>query len=170
MADIRLLKWKVGNINIDITINNFAGLYKIIFINFIEEEFKHKFNILKSYKDGSYSENKRNLFRTFLLVKGWCLYEGKLMGSNMGLMASYTLEILVIYLFKFYYDEINNEFRGFEKFFEIMQKFNWEKELISLFGIISNFDFYKKLQIYNNNIQIEASKNKKIILTNHFVI
>lgn len=169
MADIRLLKCKVGNINIDITINNFAGLYKIIFINFIEEEFKHKFNILKSYKDSSYSENKRNLFRrTFLLIKGWCLYEGKLMGSNMGLMASYTLEILVIYLFNFYYDEINNEFEGFEKFFEIMQKFNWEKELISLFGIISNFDFYKKLQNYNNNIQLEASKNNKIIMNKPF--
>ena len=164
MANIRLLKCKVGNINIDITINNFAGLYKIIFINFIEEEFKHKFNILKSYKDSSYSDNKRNLFRrTLLLIKGWCLYEGKLMGSNMGLMATYTLEILVIYIFNYYYDEINNEFEGFEKFFEIIQKFNWEKEIISLFGIISNFEFFQKLQNYNNNIRIEEEKNKKII-------
>ena len=164
MANIRLLKCKVGNINIDITINNFAGLYKIIFINFIEEEFKHKFNILKSYKDSSYSDNKRNLFRrTLLLIKGWCLYEGKLMGSNMGLMATYTLEILVIYIFNYYYDEINNEFEGFEKFFEIIQKFNWEKEIISLFGIISNFEFFQKLQNYNNNISIEEEKNKKII-------
>ena len=164
MANIRLLKCKVGNINIDITINNFAGLYKIIFINFIEEEFKHKFNILKSYKESSFSDNKRNLFRrTLLLIKGWCLYEGKLMGSNMGLMATYTLEILVIYIFNYYYDEINNEFEGFEKFFEIIQKFNWEKEIISLFGIISNFEFFQKLQNYNNNIRIEEEKNKKII-------
>ena len=120
-ADIRLLKCKIGNINIDITINNFSGLYKILFIDYIEEEFRHKFNFLKLYKESSYSENKRNLFRrTFLLIKGWCLYEGKLMGSNMGLMASYTLEILIIYLFNNYYDDINNEFEGFEKFFEIM--------------------------------------------------
>ena len=165
MSDIRLLKCKIGNINIDITINNFAGLYKIIFINFIEEQFKHKFNILKSYKDSTYSENKRNLFRrTFLLIKGWCLYEGKIMGSNMGLMASYTLEILVIYLFNYYYDEISNEFEGFEKFFEIMQKFDFEKDIFSLFGAISNFNFYKKLQNYNSNIQKEAKKNNKIII------
>ena len=169
MANIRLLKCKIGNINIDITINNFAGLYKIIFINFIEEEFKHKFNILKSYKESSYSDNKRNLFRrTLLLIKGWCLYEGKLMGSNMGLMATYTLEILVIYIFNYYYDEINNEFEGFEKFFEIMQKFNWEKEIISLFGIISNFNFFQKLQNYNNNIRIEEEKSKKIIINKPF--
>ena len=169
MANIRLLKCRIGNINIDITINNFAGLYKIIFINFIEEEFKHKFNILKSYKESSYSDNKRNLFRrTLLLIKGWCLYEGKLMGSNMGLMATYTLEILVIYIFNYYYDEINNEFEGFEKFFEIMQKFNWEKEIISLFGIISNFNFFQKLQNYNNNIRIEEEKSKKIIINKPF--
>ena len=165
MANIRLLKCKIGNINIDITINNFAGLYKIIFINFIEEEFKHKL----SYKESSYSDNKRNLFRrTLLLIKGWCLYEGKLMGSNMGLMATYTLEILVIYIFNYYYDEINNEFEGFEKFFEIMQKFNWEKEIISLFGIISNFNFFQKLQNYNNNIRIEEEKSKKIIINKPF--
>ena len=169
MANIRLLKCRIGDINIDITINNFAGLYKIIFINFIEEEFKHKFNILKSYKESSYSDNKRNLFRrTLLLIKGWCLYEGKLMGSNMGLMATYTLEILVIYIFNYYYDEINNEFEGFEKFFEIMQKFNWEKEIISLFGIISNFNFFQKLQNYNNNIRIEEEKSKKIIINKPF--
>ena len=39
------------------------------------------------------------------------------MGSNVGLMATYTLEILVIYIFNFYYYEINNEFEGFVKLF-----------------------------------------------------
>jgi hypothetical protein len=151
-ADIRLLKCKIGNINIDITINNFSGLYKILFIDYIEEEFRHKFNFLKLYKESSYSENKRNLFRrTFLLIKGWCLYEGKLMGSNMGLMASYTLEILIIYLFNNYYDDINNEFEGFEKFFEIMQTFNFEKEIISLYETIPKENFFKKLEIFNKD-------------------
>ena len=68
------------------------------------------------------------------------------MGSNIGLMATYTLEILVLYLFNFYFNEINNEFDGFIKFFEIMEKFNWTDEIISLFGLISKFDFHKKLE------------------------
>ena len=153
-AGIRLLKCKIGNISIDISINNFSGLYKILFIDFIESQLKMQMQKKKLFNDNSYKENKINIFRrTLLLIKGWCFYEGKLMGSNIGLMASYTLEILVIYLFNLHYDEIHNEYEGFEKFFELMQKMNWEKNVISIYGIISNFNFYQKLSNFNENIQ-----------------
>jgi hypothetical protein len=169
MADIRLLKCNIDNINIDITINNFAGLYKIIFINSIEEQIKHKDNILQSYKDTSYSDNKGNLFRrTFLLIKAWFFYEGHLMGSNVGLMATYTLEILVIYIFNFYYYEINNEFEGFVKFFEIISEFDWDNKIISLYGAFSKYDFYKKLEDYNKFIQEEEEKGKKNVVNEPF--
>lgn len=169
MADIRLLKCNIDNINIDITINNFAGLYKIIFINSIEEQIKHKHKILQSYKDTSHSDNKGNLFRrTFLLIKAWFFYEGHLMGSNVGLMATYTLEILVIYIFNFYYYEINNEFEGFVKFFEIISEFDWDNKIISLYGAFSKYDFYKKLEDYNKFIQKEEEKGKKNVVNEPF--
>ena len=169
MADIRLLKCNIDNINIDITINNFAGLYKIIFINSIEEQIKHKHKILQSYKDTSYSDNKGNLFRrTFLLIKAWFFYEGHLMGSNVGLMATYTLEILVIYIFNFYYYEINNEFEGFVKFFEIISEFDWDNKIISLYGAFSKYDFYKKLEDYNKFIQKEEVEGKKNVVNEPF--
>ena len=169
MADIRLLKCNIDNINIDITINNFAGLYKIIFINSIEEQIKHKDKILQSYKDTSYSDKKGNLFRrTFLLIKAWFFYEGHLMGSNVGLMATYTLEILVIYIFNFYFYEINNEFEGFVKFFEIISEFDWDNKIISLYGAFSKYDFYKKLEDYNKFIQEEEVKGKKNVVNEPF--
>jgi len=170
MADIRLLKCNIDNINIDITINNFAGLYKIIFINSIEEQIKHKYKILQSYKDTSHSDNKGNLFRrTFLLIKAWFFYEGHLMGSNVGLMATYTLEILVIYIFNFYFYEINNEFEGFVKFFEIISEFDWDNKIISLYGAFSKYDFYKKLEDYNSKfIQKEEVKGKKNVVNEPF--
>ena len=169
MADIRLLKCNIDNINIDITINNFAGLYKIIFINSIEEQIKHKYKILQSYKDTSYSDKKGNLFRrTFLLIKAWFFYEGHLMGSNVGLMATYTLEILVIYIFNFYFYEINNEFEGFVKFFEIISEFDWDNKIISLYGAFSKYDFYKKLEDYNKFIQEEEVKGKKNVVNEPF--
>ena len=153
-AGIRLLKCKIGSISIDISINNFSGLYKILFIDFIESHLNTQMKKKKLFNDNSYKENKINIFRrTLLLIKGWCFYEGKLMGSNIGLMASYTLEILVIYLFNFHYDEIHNEYEGFEKFFELMQKLKWETNIISLYGIMSNFIFYQKLSNFNENIQ-----------------
>ena len=39
-AGIRLLKCKIGSISLDISINNFSGLYKILFIDFIESQLK----------------------------------------------------------------------------------------------------------------------------------
>ena len=162
-AGIRLLKCKIGSNSIDISINNFSGLYKILFIDFIESQLKIQMKKKKLFNDCSYKENKINIFRrTLLLIKGWCFYEGKLMGSNIGLMASYTLEILVIYLFNLHYDEIYNEFEGFEKFFELMQKMNWETNIITLYGIISNFDFYQKLSNFNENIQDQNNTESNI--------
>ena len=162
MADIRLLKCKIGSISLDISINNFSGLYKIVLIDYIENQFKSQFNKNNLFTENNYSDNKINIFRrTLLLIKGWCFYEGNLMGSNIGLMASYTLEILVIYIFNLHYEYIYNEFDGFEKFFEIMEKIDWEKNIISLFGIFSNFSFQKKLSIFNTSIH--NSKDHKDI-------
>ena len=84
------------------------------------------------------------------------------MGSNIGLMASYTLEILVIYVFNLHYEFIYNEFDGFEKFFELMEKIDWDKNIISLFGIFPHLNFQKKLSILNNSIQTCKDNNKDI--------
>ena len=45
-----------------------------------------------------------------------------------------------------------------------MQQFDWEKNIISLYGILSTFNFYKKLQVLNNSIQneIEKEENKNL--------
>ena len=163
MADIKLLKCKIGPINLDISINNFSGLYKIVFIDYIENQFKSQFNKNNLFSESSFSENKLNVFRrTLLLIKGWCFYEGNLMGSNVGLMASYTLEILVIYVFNLHYEYIYNEFDGFEKFFELMEKIDLEKNIFSLFGIFSNLNFAKKLSMLNTHIQKSNDINKDI--------
>ena len=159
-ADIRLLKCKIGNISIDISVNNFSGIYKVIFIDYIENQFKNAFNRLNLFNDNSFSENKIQIFRrTLILIKAWCSFEGNLMGSNIGLMASYALEILVIYVFNVHYDNIYNEFDGFEKFFELMDKFDWQKSVISLFGIFSKVDYQKILVNYNNLNRNNSSKS-----------
>ena len=164
MADIRLLKCKIGNISLDISVNNFSGIYKVVLIDYIEKQFKNEFDKLNLFNDTLFNENKIQIFRrTLILIKSWCFFEGNLMGSNIGLMASYALEILVIYIFNLYYNDIYNEFDGFEKFFEVMDKFDWEKSVISLFGIFSNNDFQKKLVNYNkiNQNNIYSNNNSK---------
>jgi hypothetical protein len=163
MADVRLLKGKIGNISLDISVNNFSGIYKVILIKYIENQFKNEFSRLNLFSDSSYSNNKIQIFRrTLILIKSWCTFEGNLMGSNIGLMASYALEILVIYLFNLHYDNIYNEFDGFEKFFEVMDKFDWENSIITIFDIFQSSDFQNNVDNYNKfkpKTYIIGSKN-----------
>ena len=160
MADIRLLKCKIHSISLDISINNFSGIYKVIFIGYIEKLLKNGFKNMNLFLDNNYSENKVQIFRrTLILIKGWCSFEGNLMGSNIGLMASYALEILVIYVFNLHYDTINNEFDGFEKFFELMDKIDWENNIISLFGVFPSLNFQKILDKYNISNQKHKQEN-----------
>ena len=162
MADIRLLKCKIGNISLDISVNNFSGIYKVVLIDYIENQFKNEFNRLNLFNDSSFSENKIQIFRrSLILIKAWCSFEGNLMGSNIGLMASYALEIIVIYVFNIYYDSIYSEFDGFEKFFEIMDKFDWENSVISLFGIYSSVDYQKRIVNYNKLNQSNHKNGNK---------
>ena len=151
-SEYYLLKFKIDIFSIDITINNFSGLNKILFSNYIESILQEKIENNKLFFDLSYNENKIVILRrTLLLIKGWCFYEGNLIGSNIGLMSNYTLEILIIFIFNFHYEYIYNEFDGFEKFFEILEKINLEKNIISLFGIISKINFYKALSAFNSD-------------------
>ena len=161
MADIRLLKCKIHSLSLDISINNFSGIYKVIFISYIEKLLKNGFQKMSLFVDNSYIDNKIQIFRrTLILIKGWCSFEGNLMGSNIGLMASYALEILVIYVFNLHYNNINNEFDGFEKFFELMDKIDWENNIISLYGIFKSQNFIKILENYNTSNQKNRQGNK----------
>ena len=170
MADVQLLKGKIGNISLDISVNNFSGIYKVVLIEYLENQLKNGFNRLNLFSDNSFCNNKIQIFRrTLILIKSWCLFEGNLMGSNIGLMASYALEILVIFMFNLYYDKIYNEFDGFEKFFELMDKFEWKEYIISIFEIIECSEFQKKLDNYNKLSQkpyIIGSKNYNINYNN----
>ena len=157
-ADIRLLKCKINAISLDISVNNFSGLHKILFIDYIKKKFESKFISKNLFNIQKY---KINIFRkTLLLIKAWCYYEGNLMGSNIGLMASYALEIMVIYIFNIHYEIIHNEFEGFCKFFELMEQIDWDNYLLSIFGVISQKNFHDKLLNYNNYISNHNNDKK----------
>jgi len=137
-ADIKLIKCQVHSISLDISINNYFGLFKILFMNNIFCQLNKQIN--------NNNENKLIIIKkTILLIKGWCFYEGNLMGSNIGLMASYALEVLIIYMINLYHKDINNEIDGFFYFFNLMKSIDMERSIISIFGLISIENFHKYL-------------------------
>lgn len=118
-ADVRLIKCKYEGISFDISINNFVGLFKLIFMHHLETKYLNSY----FYK------------RTLQLIKSWCYYEGCILGSNVGLLGSYGLEILVIYMFNNYSDTFTNELEAFFSFFDLMSKVDWDNQILTIYGL-----------------------------------
>ena len=132
-ADVRLIKCKFEGISFDISINNFVGLFKLIFMHYIETNYLD----IVFYK------------RTLLLIKAWCYYEGTILGSNIGLLGSYALEILVIYMFNNYSHLFNDELGAFFTFFYLMSQINWENQILTIYGL------YDITQLTNYKLNLE---------------
>jgi predicted nucleotidyltransferase len=176
LADVKLLKCQIDKIPLDISLNNFHGLLKIIFNNFLFEKIdqnkKIKSIILK---------------RAISLIKAWCYYEGNLIGSNVGLMASCALELIILNIFNTNYQNIKTELDAFFYFFNSINEINFDKNIITLFGPI-NKEYYfsnknkndlfcyienknpKKEYLFNiediNDIIIKLNKSKEILILN----
>lgn len=137
LADVKLIKCKFDSLSFDISINNFVGLCKLIFIHHIESK---AFN--------------RLLFkRSLILIKSWCYYEGGVLGSNVGLLASYALEILLIYMFNNYSGKFTNEVGALFTFFKMMKDTDWDKSILSIFGCLNIDSFYENLKCYDFNLE-----------------
>ena len=129
--NIWLIKFKFGELIIDLSINNFIGLCKILFISNLEQKFF-----------------KMNIFRTsFLILKTWSLYEGCIIGANNGLFTSYALEVMIIYIFNNYYFDVKNEIDILVKFFEIFADFEWDIYVLTMYGRVSKESYY---ELYKN--------------------
>jgi len=151
LADVKLIKCKFDSFSFDISINNFVGLCKLVFVHYIEN---NSFN--------------RILFkRSLILIKSWCYYEGSVLGSNVGLLASYALEILIIYMFNNYSDQFINEVGALFTFFKMMTEIDWDKSIITIFGCLNIDTFYEKLKLFDFNLEsllkeMIGNKNCKI--------
>lgn len=50
---------------------------------------------------------RNHLFkRSIILVKAWCYYESRILGAHHGLISTYALETLVLYIFQLYHSSL----------------------------------------------------------------
>lgn len=117
-AEVKIIKCLVENIVVDISFNQLGGLCTLCFL----EEVDHRIN-------------QKHLFkRSIILIKAWCYYESRILGAHHGLISTYALETLVLYIFRVF----NNSFAGplevLYRFLEFFSKFDWENYCVSLWG------------------------------------
>ncbi|MCL7046419.1 hypothetical protein MKW94_016726 [Papaver nudicaule] len=117
-AEVKLIKCLVENIVVDISFNQLGGLCTLCFLEEVDYLIKQN-HIFK---------------RSIILIKAWCYYESRILGAHHGLISTYALETLVLYIFHVF----NNSFAGplevLYRFLEFFSNFDWDNFCVSLWG------------------------------------
>ncbi|KAJ8898858.1 hypothetical protein K2173_008167 [Erythroxylum novogranatense] len=117
-AEVKLVKCLVQNIVVDISFNRLGGLSTLCFL----EQVDHLIG-------------KDHLFkRSIILIKAWCYYESRILGAHHGLISTYALETLVLYIFHLFHSTLNGPLAVLYKFLDYFSKFDWDNYCISLNG------------------------------------
>ncbi|XP_024013513.1 uncharacterized protein LOC18020903 isoform X2 [Eutrema salsugineum] len=117
-AEVKLVKCLVQNIVVDISFNQLGGICTLCFL----EKIDHLIG-------------KDHLFkRSIILIKAWCYYESRILGALHGLISTYALETLVLYIFHLFHSSLDGPLAVLYKFLDYFSKFDWDNYCISLSG------------------------------------
>lgn len=120
-AEVKLVKCLVQNIVVDISFNQIGGLCTLCFLERVDTLI-----------------GKNNLFkRSIILIKAWCYYESRILGAHHGLISTYALETLVLYIFHLFHSSMDGPLAVLYRFLDYYSKFDWDNYCISLYGPIS---------------------------------
>ena len=132
-AEVKLIKCKVDDVSIDISINNYLGLTKMLFMKHVEES--------------SFDHFSPFLFKkSLILIKSWAYYEANLLGSNVSLLATYALETLILYFFNTTTEVFSNELSVFFAFIKKMTEIDFDKNIITIYGLISKDSYFDNIK------------------------
>ncbi|XP_071722183.1 uncharacterized protein [Rutidosis leptorrhynchoides] len=117
-AEVKIVKCMVQNLVVDISINQINGLCTLCFLEQVDRVIM-KDHIFK---------------RSIILIKAWCYYESRTLGAHVGLISTYGLETLVLYIFHIFHLSLNGPLSVLYKFLEYFSVFDWDNYGISLMG------------------------------------
>ncbi|TKY73931.1 nucleotidyltransferase protein [Spatholobus suberectus] len=117
-AQVQLVKCTVKNIAVDITFNQMAGLYTLCFLEQVDQ-----------------LVGRNHIFkRSIILIKAWCYYESRLLGGHHGLLSTYAIEILVLYIINRFHSSVRGPLEVLYIFLDYYGTFDWDHNYISIWG------------------------------------
>ncbi|GFP83238.1 hypothetical protein PHJA_000467200 [Phtheirospermum japonicum] len=117
-AEVKLVKCIVEDIVVDISFNQIGGLCSLCFLEQVDRLI-----------------GKDHLFkRSIILIKSWCYYESRILGAHHGLISTYALETMVLYIFHLFHSTLDGPLAVLFKFLDYFSNFDWEAYCISLSG------------------------------------
>lgn len=131
-AWVKVVKGIVNNVEVDISANQIGALYAQALVDRLDE-----------YVD------KLHLFkRSILLIKAWCKYEsakhnsfeGGIFGAREGRLSTWSIVIMIIWIFNKFGREITHPFQVLVGFFCYFTEFDWTKYALTVQGPVSAED------------------------------
>ncbi|KAM7277371.1 hypothetical protein ACFE04_019237 [Oxalis oulophora] len=117
-AQVQIVKCTVNDIPVDISFNQKSGLSALCF----KEKVSEKIGKGQLYK---YS---------VLLIKAWCFYEGRVLGAHQGLISTYAIEALVIYIINLFHASLSSPLAVLHRFLHYYSLFDWKNYCMSISG------------------------------------
>ncbi|PHT72646.1 hypothetical protein T459_23431 [Capsicum annuum] len=146
-AEVKLVKCIVQNIVVDISLNQIGGLCTLCFLEQVDRLI-----------------GKDHLFkRSIILIKTWCYYESRILGAHHGLISTYALETLVLYIFHFFHATLDGPLAVLYKFLDYFSKFDWENYCVSLTGPV------RISSLPESVAEMPVSNGGDLLLSNDFV-
>jgi hypothetical protein len=154
-ADPLVIKLKIENTPVDISIGQLGGLFTLDFI----QEF-------------STLVGKNNLLKkSILMLKCWLTFDSALLGSHTANMTTYALYILVIFLLNNFHDELDTCLDVFKKFFDFFADFDWNSKILTIYGPVSVSGSKKSLEdqaLEERKSDSILSSKKLLVEPSHF--
>ncbi|XP_058075306.1 uncharacterized protein LOC131223814 isoform X2 [Magnolia sinica] len=120
-SEVKLVKCLVQNIVVDISFNQLGGLCALCFLEQVDRLI-----------------GKDHLFkRSIILIKAWCYYESRILGAHHGLISTYALETLVLYIFHLFHSSLHGPLAVLYRFLDYFSKFDWDNYCVSLNGPVA---------------------------------
>ncbi|KAG4213467.1 hypothetical protein ERO13_A01G059200v2 [Gossypium hirsutum] len=90
LAVVKIVKCTVNDIPVDIPFNQTAGLSALCFLEKVDQLI-----------------GKDHLFkRSIILIKAWCYYESRILGAHHGLISTYALETMILYIINVFHSSL----------------------------------------------------------------
>lgn len=117
-AEVKIVKCFIGDLAVDISVNQVGG-----------------FSSLGFFEEMDVMVGKRHLFKkASILVKAWCFYESRILGSNTWLLSTYALQTLVLYVFNLFHKQLHTPLDVLYAFLRYYSEFDWSRYCLTIEG------------------------------------
>jgi hypothetical protein len=148
-AEVKVLKFVVKGVPVDISVNQVGGLHTLRLFELAD------------------SLTTDHLFkRAVLITKAWATYEGRIAGSQYGLLASYALGVLVMCTLNSCPASRVSPIQVLIHMIRLLSDIDWEGSVITCFGLMSVEDYLqgetlceqKGLMFSGRDLEIEGEQ------------